>query len=80
MPEKTISSPLPGVFYRAPSPGEAPFVNEGDLVSHGDVIGLVEAMKSFHAITADVEGTIERFLLDDGDPVDVGQPIVDLSD
>jgi acetyl-CoA carboxylase biotin carboxyl carrier protein len=80
MPEKTISSPLPGIFYRSPSPGEAPFVSEGDLVSFGDVIGLIEAMKSYHEITADAEGTIERFHLGDGDPVDMGQPILDLSD
>jgi acetyl-CoA carboxylase biotin carboxyl carrier protein len=80
MANQTISSPLPGTFYRSPNVGEPPFVSEGDRVSVGDTVGLVEVMKTFYEITADAEGTVERFLVDSGDPVDIGQAVVDLSD
>ena len=75
-----IYSPLPGTFYRSPSPGEPVFVEEGDAVSSGDVVGLVEVMKSYYEITASNDGTIERFLVGDGDPVDAGQAVAELRD
>ena len=53
---KEIRSPLPGTFYRKPSPEAAPFVEDGASVAVGDVIGLVEVMKSFHEVKAEVEG------------------------
>jgi biotin carboxyl carrier protein len=77
--EHTINSPLPGTFYRARSAEEGPFVSEGERVRPGDVIGLVEIMKTFSEVTAQNEGRVDRFLVEDGDPVDAGQPLVVLS-
>jgi biotin carboxyl carrier protein len=76
--EKTIKSPMPGTFYRRPDPESDPFVNEGDAVSAGDTVGLIEVMKSFHEIKAQEEGTISKFLLDDEDAVGAGQDILEL--
>jgi acetyl-CoA carboxylase biotin carboxyl carrier protein len=78
--ENTINSPLPGTFYRARSPEEGPFVREGERVRPGDVVGLVEIMKTFSEVTATNEGLVDRFLVEDGDPVDAGQPLVVLGD
>jgi acetyl-CoA carboxylase biotin carboxyl carrier protein len=75
---KQILSPLPGIFYRRPAPDRPPYKNEGDPVAEGDVIGLIEVMKSFHEVKADASGTLARFLLEDEDPVDAGQPIAEL--
>ncbi len=55
-----ITSPMVGVFYRAPSPDAEPYVEEDDLVEEGDVVGIIEAMKVFNEITADVSGRIVR--------------------
>ena len=77
MPE-TIKSPLPGTFYRRPTPEADPYVTEGDSVSPGDVVGLVEIMKSFHEIVTDVQGVVARFLVDNEELVDVGQEIIAL--
>ncbi len=73
-----IVSPLPGTFYRKPSPDEPNFKNEGDAVAVGDVIGLVEVMKTFNEVKADKAGTIGSFLADNEEPVMAGQPLVDL--
>jgi acetyl-CoA carboxylase biotin carboxyl carrier protein len=73
-----ITSPLPGVFYRRPDPDSEPFVAEGDRVEPGDVIGLVEIMKSFHEIKSEIGGTVARFLVDNEGEVGIGQPLVEL--
>jgi acetyl-CoA carboxylase biotin carboxyl carrier protein len=78
--QKTVNSPLPGTFYRASAPDEDPFVRDGDRVRPGDVVGLVEVMKTFNEVTADDEGVVEHFLVEDGHPVDAGQPLVLLGD
>lgn len=78
--KRTIRSPLPGTFYRSPSPGEDPYVREGDRVEAGDVVALVEVMKQFNELSAEEGGTIERFLLEDDDPVEAGQDVVELRD
>ncbi len=75
---KEILSPLPGTFYRKPAPDQPPFKNEGDVVAEGDVIGLVEVMKSFHEVKAQVSGTIKAFLVEDEDAVMAGQPLTSL--
>lgn len=75
---KQLLSPLPGTFYRKPSPDAAPFKNVGDTVAVGDVIGLIEVMKSFNEVRADQAGTITAFLADDEEPVMAGQPLADL--
>jgi acetyl-CoA carboxylase biotin carboxyl carrier protein len=77
---RTIKSPMPGTFYRRPSPGEDPFVNEGDRVSNGDVVGLVEVMKSFNEIKSDQEGVIDSFLVENEDAVEAGQDLVALDE
>lgn len=78
MAEKTIKSPMPGTFYRRPDPGSDAFVNEGDAVSPGDTVGLVEVMKSFHEIKAEEGGTVSKILVDDEDAVAAGQDLVEL--
>jgi len=70
-----VKSPMMGVFYRAPSPSSPPFVKEGDKVQSGDVIGLIEAMKVFNDLKAEVSGKVVRVLLENGKPVKVGQEI-----
>jgi acetyl-CoA carboxylase biotin carboxyl carrier protein len=76
--DKTIKSPMPGTFYRRPDPESDPFVNEGDAISPGDTVGLVEVMKSFHEIKAQEEGTVSKILMDDEDAVGAGQDVVEM--
>ncbi len=71
-----IVSPLPGTFYRRPAPDQPPFKEVGDTVAKGEVIGLVEVMKSFHEVTSDAEGKIAEFLVENEGPVQAGQPLV----
>lgn len=78
MARHEIRSPIPGTFYRKPAPDEPPFVKTGDTVAVGDVVALVEVMKSFHQIKADGNGTVSGFPLDDGEPVMAGMTIVEL--
>ncbi len=73
-----IRTGVPGVFYRRPSPAEAPYVEENGQVKQGDTIGLVEIMKSFHPVVADVAGTISRFLVDSDEEVAPGQEIAEI--
>ena len=73
-----ILSPLPGTFYRRSSPDKPVFKEIGDVVAVGDVIGLIEVMKSFNEVLADVAGTITGFPTDDEEPVMAGQPLVAL--
>ena len=78
MAKHEIRTPIPGTFYRKPAPEEPPFVEIGDTVARGDVVALVEVMKSFHPIKADAEGTVLGFPLEDGEPVTAGAIIVEL--
>ena len=71
-----IKSPIPGTFYRRPSPDEPPFKDVGDAVAKGDTIGLVEVMKSFHEVKADGDGTVSSFACEDGAAVMAGQVLV----
>jgi len=74
--EHTIKSPLPGIFYRRPNPQADPYVSEGDELQAGDVVGLIEIMKSFHEIHSDADGRVARFLVENEDLVDLGQDII----
>jgi len=74
--EQTIKSPLPGTFYRRPNPQADVYVREGDTVAPGDVVGLIEIMKSFHEIPSDAAGVIVRFLVENEELVDSGQDII----
>ena len=58
MAEKTLKAQMPGTFYRRPDPESDPYVKEGDSVSAGDTIGLIEVMKSFHEVKAEEDGTV----------------------
>lgn len=70
-----ILSPLPGIFYHRPSPDEPVFKAPGDTVAVGDVIGLVEIMKSFNEVKAEVAGTFQRFAAGHGEEIMPGQPL-----
>ncbi|MCS7245365.1 MAG: acetyl-CoA carboxylase biotin carboxyl carrier protein [candidate division WOR-3 bacterium] len=70
-----IKSPLVGTFYRAPSPGAEPFVKEGDFVKKGQVLCIVEAMKVMNEIESDVDGIVEKILVENGKPVEYGQEL-----
>ena len=76
MPLIDIISPLPGTFYRSPSPDAKPFVTEGSRVKAGDVIGLVEVMKQFSEITAESDGVVVKLPVANGDSVEPGQTLV----
>ena len=78
MAEKTLKAQMPGTFYRRPDPESNPYVKEGDSVSAGDTIGLIEVMKSFHEVKADDDGTVARFLVEDEEAVDAGQDVLEL--
>jgi acetyl-CoA carboxylase biotin carboxyl carrier protein len=73
-----ILSPLPGTFYRKPAPDKPHYKNEGDPVAMGDVIGLIEVMKSFNEVKADRVGTVVKFIVDNEEPVMAGQPLVEI--
>jgi biotin carboxyl carrier protein len=73
-----ILSPLPGTFYRKPAPDQPEYKAVGDSVEEGDVIGLIEVMKSFHEVKATASGTLKAFLVDNEDAVMAGQPIAEL--
>lgn len=68
-------APMVGTFYRAASADTAPFVNEGDLVDEGQVICIIEAMKLFNEIQAEVRGRVAKVLVENASPVEYGQPL-----
>jgi acetyl-CoA carboxylase biotin carboxyl carrier protein len=76
--DKTVRAQMPGTFYRRPDPDSGPYVNEGDSISAGDTVGLIEVMKSFHEVKAEDDGTISKFLVENEEAVDAGQDIVEL--
>ena len=73
-----VSAPLTGVWYPAPSPGARPYVNEGDEIAVGQVIGLIEAMKLFNEIKSDASGRITRILVENGTLVKRKQPLLEV--
>lgn len=71
-----LESPLPGTFYRRPAPDAAVFKDVGQAVAVGEVLGLVEVMKQFSQITAEVAGTLQSFLVADGEAIEPGQVLL----
>ena len=71
----TITSPIIGTFYRKPSPDKPTFVNVGDEVQGDSIVCIVEAMKLFNEIEAEVSGKIVKVLVEDGTPVEFGQAL-----
>lgn len=70
-----IKAPMVGIFYEAPAPGKAPFVQQGEAVKQGDVLCIIEAMKIMNQIEADVSGVIVNIMVENGEPVEYGQPL-----
>ncbi|MFC4161258.1 acetyl-CoA carboxylase biotin carboxyl carrier protein [Chitinimonas lacunae] len=76
LPEgEVIKSPMVGTFYRAPSPGAKPFVEVGQSVNVGDRLCIIEAMKLLNEIEAEKSGVIKAILVDNGSPVEYGEPL-----
>jgi acetyl-CoA carboxylase biotin carboxyl carrier protein len=71
-----IKSPMVGTFYRSASPGSKPFVEVGQAVKAGDTVCIIEAMKLLNEIEADRDGVVKEVLVDNGEPVEYGQPLV----
>jgi acetyl-CoA carboxylase biotin carboxyl carrier protein len=70
-----VKSPMVGTFYRSSSPGAPPFVEQGAVVKPGDTLCIIEAMKLLNEIEAEVGGTVKKILVDNGQPVEYGQPL-----
>ncbi|MEH1029371.1 biotin/lipoyl-containing protein [Micromonospora profundi] len=73
-----VRAPVVGTFYRAPEPGAGPFVAVGDLVRPGQPVAIVEAMKLMNEVNADRAGRVAAILVQDGQPVEYDQPLVEL--
>lgn len=71
----TIPSPMVGVFYRSPAPDAAPFVEPGTFIEEGQTICIIEAMKIMNEISSPVSGKLVETLVDNGEPVEFGQPL-----
>ncbi len=71
----TVEAPMVGTFYRAPRPDAAPFVSEGDVVKEGQVLCIIEAMKLMNEIEAKLAGRIVKVVVENGQPVEFGQPL-----
>lgn len=72
---EVVKAPMVGTFYRAPSPGASPFVEVGQTVKEGQPLCIIEAMKLLNEIEADASGVITEILVDNGEPVEFGQPL-----
>ena len=71
----TVEAPMVGTFYRAPSPTADPYVREGDVIKEGQVLCIIEAMKLMNEIESKVSGRVAKILVDNGQPVEYGQPL-----
>jgi biotin carboxyl carrier protein len=78
MPIKTVEAPIPGTFYRRPSPDQPVFKSEGDSIAAGDTLGLIEVMKTFTPVLAEEAGRLVAFHVDNEDAVMAGQPLYDI--
>ena len=72
----TVTSPMVGTVYRSPEPGAKPFIDEGSEVTAGQTLLIVEAMKTMNAIPAPRAGKVTRILVEDGQPVEFGEPLL----
>ena len=70
-----VKAPMVGTFYRAPNPGASPFAEVGQTVKEGDPLCIIEAMKLLNEIEADKAGVIKEILVENGEPVEYGQPL-----
>ena len=72
---KAVKSPMVGTFYRASAPGAKPIVEVGQTVAVGDILCIIEAMKLMNEIEADAAGTIKAILVENGEPLEYGEPL-----
>lgn len=70
-----VKSPMVGTFYRSSTPGSLPYVEVGSVVKDGDTLCIIEAMKLLNEIDADTSGVIKQILVENGQPVEFGQPL-----
>jgi acetyl-CoA carboxylase biotin carboxyl carrier protein len=75
-----VTAPMIGTYYAAPSPGEGPFIQVGDEVEVGQVIGIIEAMKIMNEITADSAGVVAEILVENAKAVEYGSPLIRLTE
>jgi biotin carboxyl carrier protein len=80
MARHEVLTPVPGTFYRRPDPDSEPVLHDGDAVSIGDTVGLVEIMKNFQEVEAEVGGTLVEFLVGNEDAVEAGQAVAVIDD
>lgn len=76
---KTIDSPMVGTVYLAPEPGAGNFVSVGDEIKEGDTLMIIEAMKVMNHLPSTQSGIVRRVLVADGEPVEFGQPLIELA-
>jgi acetyl-CoA carboxylase biotin carboxyl carrier protein len=70
-----VKSPMVGTFYRSSAPGNPPFVEVGSTIKEGDTLCIIEAMKLLNEIDSDVAGVVKQILVENGQPVEFGQPL-----
>ena len=75
---KAVTAPLTGIYYRSPSPQAPPFVQVGSVVSAGDVVGLIEAMKLFNEVRSTMSGRVRRIVAENGQLVRAHAPLIEL--
>lgn len=75
-----VTAPMIGTYYASPSPGEAPFVQVGDEVEVGQVVGIIEAMKIMNEIISDRSGVVLQVMVENAQPVEYGSPLIRLAD
>jgi acetyl-CoA carboxylase biotin carboxyl carrier protein len=75
---QTIQAPFPGTFYRRPAPDQPPFKNDGDPVAVGDIVGMIEVMKTFTHLASEISGRVVRFVAENDDAIMAGQALVEI--
>ena len=78
MASHMITARTPGIFYRRPTPDAEPYVADGASVAEGDTVGLIEVMKTYREVKADVAGTVTSWLVENEDEVTIGQDLLEL--
>ena len=76
---QSIDSPMVGIIYLTPKPSSPPFVKNGQKIKKGDTICLIEAMKTFNEIKSDKDGVVKSILVKNGEAVEFGQPLFEIS-
>jgi len=77
-PDTAVTSPMVGIAYLSPAPGTAPYIKIGDMVKEGDTILIIEAMKTMNQIPATRSGKVTAILVEDSQPVEYGEPLINI--